>query len=48
VVEVYLGVLTGPELVQALAIQGLWIIGLIAISQLVLRSAVRRLVILGG
>jgi ABC-2 type transport system permease protein len=48
VVEVYLGVLTGTELAQALSIQALWIITLIIVNQLVLRAAVRRLVILGG
>jgi ABC-2 type transport system permease protein len=48
VVEVYLGVLQGPELIQALLIQALWVVGLVAVGQLVLRAAVRRLVILGG
>lgn len=48
VVEVYLGTLAGPQLVQALVIQAAWIVGLIAAGQFVLRAAVRRLVILGG
>ncbi len=48
VVEVYLGVLTGPALVQALALQGLWAFGLVALCGLVLSRATRRLVILGG
>jgi ABC-2 type transport system permease protein len=48
VVEVYLGVLQGTEMAQALLVQLLWIIGLIVANQLVLRAAVRRLVILGG
>ncbi len=48
VVEVYLGVLTGPALGRALASQALWAIGLIAAGQLLLRAGVRRLVILGG
>jgi ABC-2 type transport system permease protein len=48
VVEVYLGVLPGPALWQALLNQLLWTIGLIFIGHLVLRTAVRRLVILGG
>lgn len=48
VVEVYLGVLEGPELVQVLAQQILWAAGLLLLSQLILRAAVRRLVILGG
>ena len=48
VVEIFLGVLQGPELIQALIYQVLWIIGLMLIAQLVLRAGVRRLVILGG
>lgn len=48
VVEVYLGVLEGPELVRALAGQALWVAGLAVAGQLVLRRGVRRLVILGG
>ncbi|MBL6983422.1 MAG: ABC-2 family transporter protein [Anaerolineales bacterium] len=46
--EVYLGVLQGPEIVLALLNQVLWIVGLVAAGQLVLRMGVRRLVILGG
>jgi ABC-2 type transport system permease protein len=48
VVEVYLGVLQGAELVQAFGYQFLWIIILLLGAQLVLRAGVRRLVILGG
>jgi len=48
VVEVYLDVLTGPALAQALALQAAWAVGLILLCQLVLGRAVRRLVILGG
>ncbi|MBA3531280.1 MAG: ABC-2 family transporter protein [Ardenticatenales bacterium] len=48
VVEVYLGLLTGADLLRALGVQLLWAIGLILASQLVLRAGVRRLVILGG
>jgi len=48
VVEVYLGVLTGPELLQALLAQALWAFGLVALGQVVLSRATRRLVILGG
>ena len=48
VVEVYLGVLTGPELVQALGAQLLWIVLLSVTCQFVLRAGVRRLVIQGG
>ncbi len=48
VVEVYLGVLTGPELLATLLGQLLWAVGLIAAAQLALRAGVRRLVIQGG
>ena len=48
VVEVYLAVLQGPDLVEALLIQALWALGMILMGQVILRAAVRRLVILGG
>jgi ABC-2 type transport system permease protein len=48
VVEVYLGVLSGPALVQALLGQVLWIVILVGAAHGVLRAGVRRLVILGG
>jgi ABC-2 type transport system permease protein len=48
VVEVYPGVLTGPELLRALLVQVLWIGVLIALCSVTLRSGVRRLVIQGG
>jgi ABC-2 type transport system permease protein len=48
VIEVYLGVLQGPALLQALLAQLLWLVALVAIGQLVLRAGVRRLVIQGG
>lgn len=48
VVEIYLGVLSGPQLAQALFIQAAWIVALIIANGLVLRAAVRRLVIQGG
>jgi ABC-2 type transport system permease protein len=48
VIEVYLGTLTGPALVQALLAQVLWMALLIATGQLVLRAGVRHLVIQGG
>ncbi|MCP5094088.1 MAG: ABC transporter permease [Chloroflexi bacterium] len=48
VVEVYLGVLTGSELVSVLLIQLLWVVGLVVLGQVLLKTAVRRLVILGG
>ncbi|MFL7794583.1 MAG: ABC transporter permease [Anaerolineae bacterium] len=48
VIEVYLGVLTGPEIVRALGFQLLWFLILFIACQLVLRAGVRRLVIQGG
>ncbi len=48
VVEIYLGVLSGPELVSALLTQLMWAAILILLGQLVLRAGVRRLVIQGG
>jgi ABC-2 type transport system permease protein len=48
IVEVYLGLLSGPEILSALAGQALWIVGLVAAGQLLLRAGVRRLVIQGG
>jgi ABC-2 type transport system permease protein len=48
VVEVYLGLLSGPDLARALLGQLLWLLGLVAAGQVVLRAGVRRLVIQGG
>lgn len=48
VVEIYLGLLRGPKLVSALLFQALWAMLLIAVGQIMLKFAVRRLVILGG
>ena len=48
VVEIYLGVLQGPEVLYALATQAAWAAALIALAQLVLARATRRLVLLGG
>jgi len=48
VVEVYMGVLSGPEVARALLAQLLWVVLLFAACQLVLRAGVRRLVIQGG
>lgn len=48
VIEIYLGVLSGKELIQALLGQIFWALGLIILGQIVLRIGVRRLVILGG
>jgi ABC-2 type transport system permease protein len=48
VVEVYLGVLQGPELAANLLLQAAWALGLLLSAHLILKLAVRRLVILGG
>ena len=48
VVEVYLGVVTGPALLGALLAQALWAVALVALCQVVLAFATKRLVILGG
>lgn len=48
IVELYLGVLTGPEILLALLRQGLWIVILVLLGQLILRAGVKRLVIQGG
>ena len=47
-VEIYLGVLTVPETLRALAGQVLWIVLLVGLGQAALRAGVRRLVIQGG
>ncbi len=48
VVEIYLGLLQGPALWQALLTQVVWAAVLAVVGQLLLKTAVRRLVILGG
>jgi len=48
VVEIYLNLTQGTEILTALFYQLAWIIVLILAGQLILRSGVRRLVILGG
>jgi ABC-2 type transport system permease protein len=48
VIEVYLGVLNGPEMAQALGFQLLWFLILLAACQITLRAGVRKLVIQGG
>lgn len=48
VVEVYLGVLTPTELINALLAQVAWAVALVIMCQLVLRLGTKRLVILGG
>ena len=48
VIEVYLGILSGPDLVRALLIQMLWVAILFGLCKLVLRAGVRHLVVQGG
>jgi ABC-2 type transport system permease protein len=48
IIEVYLGILTGPALLRALLGQALWVVILVVAGQLVLRAGVHRLVIQGG
>lgn len=47
-IEVYLGLLTGPALVGALAGQLAWFLALYAAGRIVLAAGIRRLVIQGG
>lgn len=47
-VEIFLGVVDGVNLIKVVVMQLIWAIGLVLISQLVLKSGIRRLVILGG
>uniref|UniRef100_A0A7C4KG24 ABC transporter permease n=1 Tax=Anaerolinea thermolimosa TaxID=229919 RepID=A0A7C4KG24_9CHLR len=46
--EVYLGALSGGQLVRALGVQLIWFLGLVLLSQWILRAGIRRLVIQGG
>jgi len=48
VIEIYLGILQGQEMIYVLLYQLLWAVGLILLGQMILRAGVRRLVILGG
>ncbi len=48
IIETYLGVLQGPALLKALAVQAAWAAALIGLGQVVLRLGLRRLVIAGG
>ena len=48
VIEIYLGLLQGPALYQALPSPLIWVIILVVLAQVLLKTAVRRLVILGG
>jgi ABC-2 type transport system permease protein len=47
-IEIYLGTITGTALLQALLIQGLWVLLLIVAGQIILKAGLRRLVIQGG
>lgn len=46
--DIWLGKRAGPELLAALAQQGLWIVVLLGLGQLVLRAATRKVVVQGG
>lgn len=48
IIEISLGLVSGPALLQALGMQVFWVLALFLVNQLVLRAGVRRLVILGG
>ena len=48
VIETYLGIITGPELRNALLLQAVWVCILFIVCQVVLRAGVRKLVIQGG
>jgi ABC-2 type transport system permease protein len=48
VIEIYLGLVHGPQLVYELAKQAAWVIVLVCVCQLTLKFGVRRLVIQGG
>lgn len=48
IIEVYLGLVQGPEILMALLGQAAWVVGMIAVGQIVLHLGVRRLVIQGG
>lgn len=48
VVEVYIGLLSGTDLLFALLVQLIWAVILISAGRMVLRAGIHRLVILGG
>jgi ABC-2 type transport system permease protein len=48
IVEIYLGVVDGPELINIVLLQICWALGLMAFCYWVLNAGIRRLVILGG
>lgn len=47
-IEIYLGIVNGPELLFALLEQAVWTVILLAVARMVLASGVRKLVIQGG
>jgi ABC-2 type transport system permease protein len=47
-IEIYLGLLSGPDLILALLAQLFWALALILVGQMILQAGVRRLIILGG
>ena len=47
-VEVYLGVVEGWEVVRALSLQAVWVVVLVILGQVILRKGIARLVIVGG
>ena len=48
IIEIYLGVVTGPAVLWALLGQLFWLVILVIAGNLTLRAGVRRLVIQGG
>jgi ABC-2 type transport system permease protein len=48
VIEIYLGKLEGFALLLALVKQGLWVLALVMLAQVLLARGSRRLTILGG
>jgi ABC-2 type transport system permease protein len=48
IVEVYLGLVSGPQLLLLIAAQVVWILLLVVAGQVALQAGIRRLVILGG
>ena len=48
IIEIYLGVATGNEIISLLLVQAFWFILLMVIARIVLTAGIRRLVLLGG
>lgn len=47
-IDVWLGRLSGPELIGALGLQAFWCVAMLALCQLIVLAATRRLVVQGG